>query len=103
MEGNSIRAEIIGGGGETFGAKTSLAVMRGWCLSIWASMVFRRNEVKFERHTVYNVTWFFRTIKKNYNPFKSVRYVQRVQGVDTKKTLRLIVNPPANDDCQMMH
>jgi hypothetical protein len=34
MEGNSIRAEIIGGGGKAFGAKTSLAVMRGWCLSI---------------------------------------------------------------------
>lgn len=34
MEGNSIRAEIIGGGGKAFSSKTSLAVMRGWCLSI---------------------------------------------------------------------
>ena len=29
MEGNSIRAEIIGGEGKAFGANTSLAVMRG--------------------------------------------------------------------------
>jgi hypothetical protein len=34
MEGNSIRAVIIGGGEKAFGAKISLAVMRGWCLSI---------------------------------------------------------------------
>jgi hypothetical protein len=33
-EGNSILAVIIGGGGSVFGAKMSLAVMRGWCLSI---------------------------------------------------------------------
>ena len=34
MEGNTIHAGIMGGGGNDFSSKTSLAVMSGWCLSI---------------------------------------------------------------------
>ena len=77
-EGNSICAVMVGGGRNAFGAKTSLAVMRGWCLSIWASMLFCRSEIQCI--WIYIVTLYFWPCKSS----KALVYINALVWINTK-------------------